>query len=196
MTIIAAVATPTHVVMGCDSRADFDGTALYLAAGKIATFAASNEDTVLLGFSGAGSILAVLSRNLSLPAIPDDDSTAAADAWASRVAEVVTETLATATPPVMCDEGEGVTSIDGIGLLAWRQHLWLLQTHAAFRPSTVVHALGSGADLALGAMHVALETGFDAEKAVDRAVRLACDFITGCGVDDRGPLISTTGRVA
>ena len=192
MTIIAAIATPDRVVMGCDTRADYGGTAIHKADGKIGIFDLAGE-RVLIGISGHGGILAVLQRRLKLPDFLDSSSNAGADEWANHLAEAATTVLAETNPPLLTvADADGSASFDGIGLLAWRQHVWVLQTHYALRPASGIAAIGCGTDLALGSLHTSKLSGTDPEQAVQIAVQLACVHISGCGIDERGPLTYAT----
>ncbi|WP_280502049.1 hypothetical protein [Nocardia farcinica] len=193
MTVIAAIATPTHVVIGSDTRHDYSGTGLHTTAGKVGTLTAPNGDAILLAVSGNASLLPVALRTVKLEGTPNPDDTADADAWANAMAEAITGALNDATPTLTIPSGEaGAAAIDGTLLLAWRQHLWWIYTHTAARPYGGILAIGSGTDVALGSLHTSQLYGVDPTEAVDLAVRLACRHASGCGVDERGPLIHTT----
>lgn len=195
MTVIVAVATATEVVMGCDTAADHGGTVMYLERGKIGQFNTEHDVTgpsypVLIGASGNGAILAVLRRGLELGTF----NRKYPDVWASGVARSITELLATACPPLTIEEQDGNTAIDGNLLLACDLGLWLIQTHEAIRVRPGIAAIGSGRDLALGSVHADLRHDVAAHAAVESAVRLASTYDSGCGVDDRGPMVYTTRR--
>ncbi|MFD4457684.1 hypothetical protein [Nocardia sp. NPDC058480] len=187
-----AAAVDTEVIMGCDTAADHGGTVMFLEGGKIGQFTTSDDWSypVLIGAAGNGAILAVLRRGLTLPAFHRKDP----DSWASEVARRITELLATASPPLTIEEQDGVTAIDGNLLLACDRGLWLIQTHAAMRVRPGIAAVGSGRDLALGSVHADLRHGVTAKAAVESAVRLASTYDSGCGVDDRGPMVYSTRR--
>lgn len=181
--------------MGCDTRADYGGTALFLRDGKIGRFKLGGGREALVAVSGSGAALPLMRRAMKFPDPEQQGMDGFArdpDRWASEVAHRMTTTLAEATPPLTVQDSEGATSVDCIGLLAYRNHLWLLQTHSAVRPNNRLLTVGSGIDLALGALHVAIEAGYSPEDAVGAAVRLACEYGDGCGVDERGPLIFST----
>lgn len=192
MTVIAAVATLDRVVMACDTRYDYSGTGLY-GASKIRSLTAPNGDTILLAASGNASLLPVVLRSMKPDGTPDPSDTAGCDAWANAMAEAITGALADATPSLLTTgDSSDSASIDGTLVLAWRQHLWWVYSHAATRPHPGVLAIGSGTDVALGSLHTSIPLGIDPEKAVDLAVRLACRHADGCGIDERGPLSFTT----
>lgn len=197
MTIIAAVATDSMVTMGCDTAADYDGTALYLADGKILTFTSATGDPVLIGVAGNAGILSIIRRNLTLPECPAAADHALADAWADQVACAITALLVEANPPLLMPaDGGSPACIDGTLLLAWKQHLWRIETNSAFRLASDVTAIGSGTDIALGSLYTSRRFGVAADDAVHTAIRLACTYGDGCRVDGRGPLIFTTESVA
>lgn len=193
MTVIAAIATDDHVVMACDTAVDYSGTALYRAHGKISTLSTANGEKMLLAASGSASMLPLIMRNLKVSETPDAADAKAADAWADCVAEAITGVLADASPSMLTTaEGGSSASIDGTLIMAWRQHLWWIYTHTADRVYPGILAIGSGCDVALGSLHTATQLGMQPADAVDLAVRLACRHASGCGIDERGPLLHTT----
>lgn len=193
MTVIAAVASGGRVVMGCDTATDCGGTAIYSTRGKIGRFQTADGELVLIGAAGNAAIVPTLQRDLTIDHSPRGRGRATADRWASGLAESITRALAAAHPPLLSTNGDGTAaSVDGSLLVAWRHCLWLIYTHAALRPHNGVAALGSGRDIALGSMHTAMATGTDRWTAVDQAVRWASKFDSGCGIDERGPLLFIT----
>ncbi|WP_280195945.1 hypothetical protein [Nocardia farcinica] len=191
MTIIAAYADHHQVIIGCDTATDYAGTAIYKTDGKIGRLDAAYGQTVLLGVAGNSAILPVLLRKLSIEDQPDYRNDAACDRWANNIAEAATEILADANPALLSTRGD-TQSIDGIGILAWRHHMWFLQTHSVIRPHPGILAIGSGTDIALGSLHTSHRAGADPEHAVRVAVELACAHADGCKIDDRGPVLHTT----
>lgn len=191
MTVIAAFATDDHVVMGCDTRYDYSGTGLYAQHGKIGTLTASDGGEVLIAASGNGSLLSVVLRDLKIDGIPNPSDPADADRWADAIAVAITDLIADAKPSVL-STNEGVGHIDGTFVVAWRQYIWWIYTHTAVRVQGPVLAIGSGAEVALGSLNTSIALGAKPEDAVDMAVRLACQYASGCGMDERGPLMHTT----
>jgi ATP-dependent protease HslVU (ClpYQ) peptidase subunit len=193
VTVIAAIATDDRVVMGSDTRADYGGTAVYKAEGKIGWLMTPQSETVLLAASGNAGMLPALLRNLKIGDTPDPADHRAADEWASAVSEAITGVLADANPPMLTTaDGSNSANLDGTVLLAWRQHLWFIHTHGAIRPSAGVISIGSGSDVALGSLYTAVHARLEPEAAVDLAVRLACTYAGGCGIDERGPILHST----
>ncbi|WP_280381048.1 hypothetical protein [Nocardia wallacei] len=142
---------------------------------------------------GDASLVPAVRRAVKLSDTPSTASASDADAWADAIADGITGALADANPPlVTTGASNSAASIDGTLVLAWRQHLWWIYTHTASRPHSGVLALGTGADVALGSMHTALDLNTEPEHAVELAVRLACRYASGCGVDERGPLMYQT----
>lgn len=195
MTVIAAVATHDRVVMGCDTATDHDGTTMYRADGKISVRLVGDAgERVLIGSAGNSAIRSVLARHWKLSGVPRSDATdAEADEWAAAVAEAITEVLANATPPLVVRHDSSADSLDGCLLLAWRQHLWIVHTHSALRPYGGIAAIGSGKELALGSLYTVAQTGLvSPEVEMAFAIQVACAYDSGCGVDDRGPLLYCT----
>ena len=192
MTIIAAIATDDQVFMACDTRTDYSGTGMYSAAGKIGTLLTPKGEKVLLGAAGNASILPAILRAVTVADTPDPEKWEDVDVWADTMADAITGALSDANPSLVGPPSDDGAAIAGVVVMAWRQHLWWVYTHAASRPEGGVLAIGSGTEVALGSLHTAVEFGADPSKAVDMAVRLACRHASGCGIDDRGPLLRAT----
>lgn len=194
MTVIAAIATPDRVVMGCDTATDSGGTIVYRADGKITALSVGAE-RVLIGSAGNAAIRSILGRHWKLAATPPANAAIAeADEWADAAAEAITEVLATTQPAVTIHHDGSADGLDGCLLLAWRQHLWIIHTHAALRPHDGIAAIGAGKDLALGSLHTSVRAGLsDPAAAMSCAIDLAARFDSGCGIDERGPIIHRTG---
>ncbi|MBF6301182.1 hypothetical protein IU459_27090 [Nocardia amamiensis] len=188
MTVVAAMVTGDHVVMGADNASDHSGTFVY-NQGKIARKQFSiYPEQLIIGASGNAAIVPTVTHNLTIESAPQPHADRdAVDSWAHQVAEAMTQILAEATPSVL--DGN---NIDGAILMAWRQHLWLVHAHNAIRPNNGIVAIGSGRDIALGSMHTSAANRADPVKAVDLAVRLAATYDSGCRLDESGPLIYTT----
>lgn len=179
--------------MGCDTAIDYGGTAMYGALGKIGTLYTPKGDKVLLAASGNASILPVIFRNLKVPDGPSPQALREVGAWADSLTIAITDILADASPSLLTNADSGsAATIDGSLLMAWRQHMWWVYTHTACRPHGSVVAIGSGTEVALGSLHTSIALGAEPENAVRTAVQLACRHATGCGVDDRGPIIYST----
>ncbi|PKV80897.1 Ntn hydrolase family protein [Nocardia fluminea] len=192
MTVIAAIATADRVVMGCDTRTDYSGTGIMTVGAKISTLYAPNGDKVLIAAAGNAALRHVVVRGLGIGATPDPTDIAAADQWADGIAVAAVDGAAEAKPAVLSQSDGYAPSLDGTLLLAWRQHLWWISTHAAMRPHPGIIAIGSGTEVALGSLHTADAFDIEPTFAVDMAVRLACRHAEGCGIDDRGPIIHST----
>lgn len=178
--------------MGCDTATDQNGTTVYRADGKITVLDVGGE-RVLLGSAGNAAIRSVLNRNWKLAGVPKPDATdTEADEWASAGAEAITDILASAQPPLTLRSDGNADSLDGCLLLAWRQHLWIIHTHAALRPYGIA-TIGSGKELALGSLHTVARAGLvHPETTVSYAIELATRFDSGCGIDERGPIVYST----
>ncbi|WP_159840196.1 hypothetical protein [Nocardia sp. CY41] len=193
MTIIAAIAINDGVLMACDTRADYNGTAIYKAEGKIGTLTTPRGEKVLIAASGNSAILPTLLRHLKIGDTPNPESVVGADEWANAVAEAATGVLADANPPLLnTADSDNAAAFDGTALLAWRQHLWILHTHGVIRPADDVAVIGCGSEIGLGSLHTSRQLGLDPRAGLELAVRLAATYNSGCGVDGRGPLVHTT----
>lgn len=194
MTVIAAVARDGRVVMGADRQTNCENHAVH-GARKIRRIPVGDTGGyVLLAAAGNGAMPNLLAQHLKVEQTPGpDDDTPAVQDWADVIASAATEVLA-GTEPAMLTGGnhDEPRSMDGALLLALRGRLFYLFTHQTAYVPDGVAALGSGADVALGAMHVALDRGDAPDAAVTSAVALACRFSPYCGVGDRGPLLDST----
>jgi ATP-dependent protease HslVU (ClpYQ) peptidase subunit len=178
------------VVMGADSMWS-DGRGMVWPTGlqKIHEKAVRGE-RILIAAAGPGALHGFVEHELDLE--PPSDASGA-DAWAHGVAAVLTE----AAERTKCLNKDG-DEIAGAFLMAWRDRLWEL-THSMAFPCSTWAAIGSGYQLALGALWVQhnLESiaGMEADPSVmiARAVAAACDFDTNCAgpafvaITDRGP---------
>lgn len=193
MTVIAAIAKDGNVIMGSDSAASCAGSFIYKGEGKIAELIATGGDRVLVAAAGNAAILSVIKRDLKIEGTPPVDADdEAADEWATAVAQAITGILADCSPSLLSSSDGDATSLDGTIALAWRGHLWMVFTHTALRPSNGILSIGSGMDVAIGAMNAALQFGAKPYDAITSAVELACSFTDGCSTDHRGPLIHST----
>lgn len=193
MTVIAAIAAGGRVVMGCDTATDSDGTAIYTTRGKIARFRTADDELVLIGAAGNAGILATLRHRLKIENSPRGRGRGRSDRWADELAESIAEILADVRPPLLSTRHEGgAATLDGTMLVGWRHCLWIIGTHTAMRPHTDIAAIGSGRDIALGSMHTSMSTGVERRLAVEEAVRWASMLDSGCGIDERGPLVYVT----
>lgn len=195
MTVIAAIARDGHVVMGADVACSYAGLTLYKAESKIRELNTATDERVLIGAAGNASLLSALCRELKIAGTPGPDAPAdAADEWADATAIAITSILHDAKPSLLTNASEtDPASLDGVFLLAWRSHAWMLFTHAALRPNDGVITIGSGSDVALGAIHTALALGATPDRAMHHAITYASTYADGCRLDERGPIIHTTG---
>ena len=65
-------------------------------------------------------------------------------------------------------------------IVTWNGRLFTVQSDLAILESRGFAAIGSGYQVALGAMHAAKAMGANAEKGVKEGVRAACKIISSC----------------
>jgi hypothetical protein len=145
-------------------------------------------DGALVGVLATRLTAALVQAGIDAPAPPANDLAELHD-WADGVALTASSVLADATPPVTITENDKQI-IDGALLLGYAGHLWYLFTNQAAWVDSGVATLGIGSEIALGAAVVALNGGATPRAAADRAVRLACDYIPGCGLGPSLPPLS------
>jgi ATP-dependent protease HslVU (ClpYQ) peptidase subunit len=189
MTVVAALAYADRVVMAADRLTNYGGTGVYMCDNKIRRIVSWNGEHILIAASGHGAMLAVIGRNLKIESMPEDSDQDDVQDWADAIANAITELMAQQTPPILHSNDGDETTLNGALLLGWRGHLFYVFTHHAVRVHDGIAALGSGADVALGALHASTALEAEALEAVDLAVRLACRLMDGCGIDERGPYV-------
>lgn len=190
MTVIAAIATPTHTVIGSDIGTDYNGTLILRDTSKIIEVTADDGERILIGGAGNAALGPAVTRHLQIEETPNPNNADECDLWAAAVAEAITINASEANPSLVTTEG----SFDGCLLMAWRQHLWYVIAHNAFRPNNGIAAIGSGCDAARGSIHTNIARGVPATQAVKEAIEWACVIDTGCRVDERGPLVHMTDQ--
>jgi ATP-dependent protease HslVU (ClpYQ) peptidase subunit len=180
VTVVAAIARDGRIIMAADRQTNYQQQAIF-GAKKIRRHTAGSGE-VLIAASGAGAISNMVARHCKLDHAPDATATLAElQEWADVVAEAVTEVLANAQPPLIESGG-----INGALLLGVHGQLFYLFTHQAAHAADGVAALGSGSEVALGAMHAALRHGDQPLDAVLLGVELGCTFMDGCGFGPGG----------
>lgn len=186
MTVIAAIARDGQVVMVGDRQAGYCGSPRY-GIRKIRRHGFTNDrGEFLLAVAGSGGPLALLTAELQVHSGPSG-ADPAQDVWAEAVARAVTQVLAESTPPEL-DHSGGESHITSTLLLGHAGRLWYLQTNVAHPVPDGIASIGSGSDIAMGAMHVALDLALDPDDAATRAVVLACRFDNDCGVTVDAPM--------
>lgn len=182
MTVVAAISHAGRIVMAADTATNYSGTYVDGAI-KIRNLQVGDQPA-LIAASGNGAILSIVERHLKLDHAPDPVDTGDVQKWADATATAISELCAGQTPPLLEEN-----RIDGAFLLGWAGHLIYLFTHQAVLVPDGIAALGSGCDVSLGAMHVAMKHDTAPDVAVVDAVHLACRFSEGCGVGPGGALV-------
>lgn len=144
-------------------------------------------DVVKLLWPAPGVVVAVVGRARALPLLayhvplqaPEPTaSLEELDAWAQAYAEAATERLVASG----CEESGPDAQpgeLDTEMLLAWGPHLWELGTNCAFRIERRYHAVGSGAEIALGALWQQARSALPLSPS--EAVQAAADLMSAIG---------------
>lgn len=162
MTTVVAASNGTTAVMAADSMTTtYDRRAP--TARKIVR-ARIDGSELLLGFSGGGGLAdAVVAGELVFPELgPDPDSFARS--LACRLADLAV------TLGLLADG-----RMDANVLLARPGGVWMLIHRAAIRHNDDRSAIGTGGDMALGALDALLRTSDDLTTCVQQACRIAVD---------------------
>lgn len=175
MTVIAAVAREGRVWMAADT-ASHAGTTRYAAPPKIR----HHPNGVLVAAAGQTAILAALRDPELIPDCDTDDL----DEWAQCTAERITAALLAVEPPLV-DDG----SINGEILLARAGRLWYIDANLATPARDGVAVLGSGSDIAYGAVQALLSLNQPSLHVVTTAVAIACQRNAGCALVDGTPQV-------
>lgn len=169
MTTVAAVARAGWVWMAADSCNNVHDRPIVGSAQKI-TRKVIDGRPVLFGVCGAGALAQLTARRLQLPHLPtfaDWQTDAPLQAWAHDAASAVTDMA----------RGHGITRdsgvIDGTLLMGFAGRLWTITDHQAIPQPDGIAAIGSGDELAIGALHALIDE-VDAAWAVRRALEIAC----------------------
>lgn len=132
---------------------------------------------IVLGVAGLTRGLAIVRRHVGLgPPVDGDDL----DEWAQDFAEDATRELCARG----CTEDGADQDFYGTILLAWRSHLWEVQSMVANRVTRRYHAIGSGDEVAFGAMWALHLTGVDVAPVrcwPQLAVEAAIEHLAGIG---------------
>lgn len=135
------------------------------------------RDGLLVGLAGMTRGMAVLRRHVRIePPVDGDDL----DEWAQDFAETATRELCARG----CAEEGADHDFHGTILLAWRGHLWEVQSMVAHRVTRRYHAIGSGDAVAFGAMWAMHLPAADALPVHCRpmlAVEAAVEHLAGIG---------------
>lgn len=168
MTVVAGITNGHTAWLGADTGARDNGGLRWPSA-KLHRIPAGPE-TALLAFAGNGRLRGVVSQlTIEAPAADCD-----MDTWARGIARSLTGIAVDTKPPVVDDNG----LVDGHGLLAFRGRLWHLWQDMADPVQRCV-AIGSGGDLAIGALEALLDRQPDRE-ALTRALEITCDRHGDC----------------
>jgi ATP-dependent protease HslVU (ClpYQ) peptidase subunit len=178
VTAIAALIEGDQVWVGADS-ATYDGqNVLRYHPVKVAQVVFGNKgERLLIATTGSASLAQVAQHRLKVDAAPDPADTDDCNEWAFNVAAALAEAARDAHI-VNKDSG----GMDGAALLAWRHHLWHVTDHCALpvgAPSPYV-TVGSGAEIALGALDVLADQDLPPAEKVVRAILAACRWEGGC----------------
>lgn len=171
MTVIAACidADADRVHMAADSLAvETNGTTMEIC--KLW----SPSDGLLLGLAGMTKGLAILRRHVRIePPVDGDDL----DEWAQDFAEDATRELCARG----CTEDGAEHDFYGTILLAWRGHLWEVQSMVANRVTRSYHAIGSGDTVAFGAMWALTRCGLPVDQVPRLTVEAAVEHLVDIG---------------
>lgn len=173
MTTVCALARNGQIWMAADTRNNVYDRPIIAGAHKIQRrmVEAANGD-LLLGLAGDGCIQQ-LTHKLKVDYLPDDADSNDAQSWADAIATGITDIALEAA--VTNDAGR----MDALLLLGAVGRVWTLTHHQAIPHPDGIAAIGSGEELAIGALEAMLSLDLGAEPGewlVKRAVSIACQY--------------------
>lgn len=175
VTVIAAVARQGRVTIAADT-ASTQGATRFASHPKIRRY----PGDVLLAAAGSAEALQVLRDPATIPHRSTDDL----DEWAQCVAERITEILGSVNPPLIIDNDMTAELI-----LGYAGRLWYIDALCATPCHAGFGVIGSGSDIAYGALSAYLDSGADPLAAVTQAVVIACRRNAGCALVDGVPQV-------
>lgn len=179
MTVVAAaIDRPARRVhLAADTRT-VHGDLVFSGRPKIFTVA-TPAMPVLFGFAGDAACGALVAAHLRIDDTPTGGCRRDIDAWATATACAVTE--------ILLEHGRGdldhPSEIDGEALMAWRDRLWLIGSHLAAPIGGDYWAIGSGREVAIGAMWAGQRAGLAAADLPRHGVEAAAGHVAGIGGD-------------
>jgi ATP-dependent protease HslVU (ClpYQ) peptidase subunit len=172
VTVLVAIADGERVTLAADSWAVDGADVVWPGRQKIRAIDVAGE-RVLMSTAGPIQMGSLMRHRLVIGELPAD-TVDESDAWAHVVAETLTDVARERN--VVDSDGD----VSGVAFLAWRTHLWEITENVAIRVSTFA-SLGSGAQVARGALDVVLGNGIAATEAARLACEVACRHVTSCG---------------
>lgn len=164
MTTVVAAAVDGSVAMAADTCNTSYDRPVIGGATKIVRMPAGAVGEVLFGFAGAGGLVHVVRDKLKVDGepLPEEDP----DEWASALALAVTDLAANAR---LFDQAG---QLDGTLLLGWCGRVWTIGHAVAVPHPDGRVAIGSGGDVAIGALDALLGAGCEPHRAVRRACEI------------------------
>lgn len=182
MTVIAALVQDGKVHMAADTASILDGDLFYQPGKLLRLPVGTTGRDAVIGMAGSGAVMSLVAQHLTLSAPPASDTDLELRRWAGAVAGVICELAVDAKPSVLEDDGK----IDAWCLLGYDGHLWLLCQQDAIRLLEPIAAIGSGGNLALGALAALPGDLMPARDQLEAAVEVACRFDQSCQVTPAG----------
>lgn len=174
MTVVAALIADRRVWMGADTMA-YDGANVARPNPhkvRSITFGDDGRERLVFGTCGAVALGQIALHRLTVGRTPDPTDDEDCDAWAHDLATQLTNIARTRGGP-NCE------GMDGSGLFAWRNRLWHVTDNCAL-PVERFSTIGSGGEVALGALDVLAESEAAPSFIVGRAIEAACRWEGGC----------------
>jgi ATP-dependent protease HslVU (ClpYQ) peptidase subunit len=185
MSVVAAAVRGGRAVIGSDREEHSETAGLkWHGRSKIVRARAGVVGQVLIGIVGESTLANRVRLYHSIEALPDNSDDRDCDRWADAVAGAIYSMAKTDYGERAADLSTGEDDLpDYEGLLVWEDKLWTLEpTGDAIRVLGPYEAIGSGASVAVGAMHAATsDNGWSPDRVVRAGLAAANHHASDCG---------------
>ena len=179
MTVIAAMVHDGRVWMAADSQATDVNGIRWPGIPKVNRLAFDDGGFALVATAGVAQLRQMFAQGIIT--VTRGPQEGGEERWAYGIACAYTEACAESRPSLITEEGKAIV---GDCLFAHRGRLWALDAHSAIAVERYA-AIGSGAELALGALYFLypqVRRGvLTAGEAVREAAAAAVAWSTTCG---------------
>ena len=166
MTTIVGYAKGPHTILAADTQTNVHDRPEYTAV-KIHRHPTTRRDgAVLLGYAGAAR--ALVAQHLTIECLPNMADPDDRNTWATSIAVAITGIY---LDHGLTEDGQ----MDGTVLAGAQGHLWTIAHNLAI-PSPGYGAIGTGSDIAIGALHALTDAGIHPIDACTRAVHYAAKY--------------------
>lgn len=171
MTCVAGLRKGNNIYLACDSETTW-GMNKHNGGSKI-----FRKGEALFAFSGLCAVPHALEHRLAVPEVPENDEIKWINVY---LLDAIRKTLKEVN--LYQDKSSEDSCMNAVAIVGWRSHLFTLDPVLSVMPCLNNYiALGSGGDVAMGALYAT--EGQGAEKRLTTAVQAAQEWSVGVGGD-------------